>query len=62
MVAVPLSFQRFAGGSVGSTGSPVLLLQGVFGSKNNWKSMARKLASELKREVRSNKEIFKINY
>lgn len=52
MASVPLAFQRYAASGGVSLGRPILLLHGVFGSKNNWKSMAKKLAVELRRNVR----------
>lgn len=51
MATVPLAFQRYAYAAT-AAGRPILLLHGVFGSKNNWKSMAKKLAVELRRNVR----------
>ena len=52
MASVPLAFQRYAASGGVSLGPPILLLHGVFGSKNNWKSMAEKLAVELRRNVK----------
>jgi pimeloyl-ACP methyl ester carboxylesterase len=42
--AVPLEFVRIPG--TRSTDAPVLFLHGLFGNKNNWRSIARRVTDE----------------
>ena len=44
-------------GSYSETKSPILILHGMFGSSNNWRSLGKKIASEMGTAVRIITEI-----
>ena len=45
-----LAYQVF--GAQSKTNSPILILHGMFGSSNNWRSLGKKIASEIGTAVR----------
>ena len=49
-MAVELGFYRFSVQGM-NTRSPIAILHGVFGSKNNWRSVGKRLAQETGRPV-----------
>lgn len=51
MVSLRLAYQMF--GTPSRTKSPILILHGMFGSSNNWRSLGKKIASGVENAVRN---------
>ena len=51
--SVPLSFFKVVSEDVDERKIPILILHGLFGSKNNWRSISNKLAKQTNRVIYS---------
>lgn len=61
--AVALSTEQFDGPSTDASKTPLITFHGLFGSKQNWRSVSKALAGKTNRRVsRSNADSYPVNY